>query len=444
MERIVSNDFTDEEMIYSLQEFYNEHGIRPRMKDFKGKIPSDSMIAKRFGSWSNAIEKAGIPKGKLRETDYNKEYLLNCLFKYYSETDKIPTIRGLKSKGYPTAHAFINHFGSFKNALIESGLYELRKDKHQFCDTYTDDEMLDNLKNYMKDKERIPVHSIIKDELRNPSISAYERRFYSVFNALKLIDYDYEKQKEQDLIGLENEMIEKYKQLKETLNRVPSSRDIEYYSRKYKTINSMSSYEFHFGSLYELQVICGFTPTVIGRNKSRQDLLNDLVKMSEELERTPSQNDLKYFDDVASSSTYRKEFGSWNEAVSLSGLKPNSEVYYSNNGVECLSYYELLFTNMLEENKIYFLKEERYRKYINTNRLYRFDYVIELSNQQYFIEIFGITCNQTYKERTRDKIRLCKENQLNLIEIYPNDFTSYKLEDIHKMFKEKFDLFEIN
>lgn len=439
MEKVLSKDFTDEDMLIVLKNFYEEHGRRPYMKDFKGRAPSCDMISKRFGSWSKAIELAGIPKGKLREGDFSKDELIEQLHDFVKKYGKAPTHRKMREKGYAGIHAFINHFGSFKNALIEANVFDLRKDQHQFCETYNDEELLDYLKKYMNNKNRIPTSDTLKEEL-SPSASTYDRRFGSVFNALSLIGYDYEKQKENDLIELQNDMIIKYKKLQTKLRRTPSSRDIEHYSRTDKSIYSMSSYEFHFGSLYELQVLCGFTPTVIGRNKSREDLISDLVRMSDELERTPSQNDVKYFNDVASPATYTSVFSSWNSAIKEAGLKPNGKIYYSTNGLECLSYYELLFTNMLEKYDIKFEKEKHYKEYIETNRRFRFDYVLDINNIQYFIEIFGITSREDYEERTEHKIKLCRENNLPLIEIYPKDFKSYKLEDIQTMFEEKMQL----
>lgn len=185
--------YSDEEMLNALKDFYNKHGRRPYMKDFKGVKPSCDMIAKRFGSWRKALDKAGVEFGKVRESDYSKEQLLEFLHDYYNKYNKIPTIRGIKSKGYPTAHAYINHFGSFKNALIESGLYNLRNDKHQFCKEYTNDEMLDILRTYIKSKNyRIPTYEEMKKDKIKPSVSTYDRRFNGVYNAFKLIGYDIE------------------------------------------------------------------------------------------------------------------------------------------------------------------------------------------------------------------------------------------------------------
>lgn len=436
LEKVLSKGFTDEDMLDDLRMFYKENGRRPHMKDFKGKLPSCDMISKRFGSWLKAIELAGIPKGKLREGDYSKEELIEQIHNFVYKNSKAPTYREMRKQGYAGVHAFINHFGSFKNALIEADVFDLRKDQHQFCDTYTNEELLEHLKEYMKDKERIPIHATIKVELTEPSISTYERRFYSIFNALEMIGYSYSEQKEQDLIVMEDDMISKYKQLKEMLNRVPSSRDIDEYSKKGFGY-AMKTYESHFGSLSELQILCGFIPTVVGRSKSRQDLIDDLIMMSNELGKTPSQLDVAYFDNVASSTTYTKEFGSWVNSIKEAGLKPLSKIYYSIKGTKCLSYYEFLFTNMLEEYNVKFEKEEMYSKYIETERRFRFDYVIYINNKKYFIEIFGMTDNKDYEKRMEHKKQLCKENGLPLIEIYPKDFTSYKLENIHKMLEQK-------
>ena len=368
---------------------------------------------------------------------YTKEYLHNCLLEYYDKYKITPTARALKDKGYPTIHAFINHFGSFKNALIETGLFDLRKDKHQFSKESTDNELLASLKEYMNNKSKIPTHEYMRTTL-SPSLSTYDRRFDNgIYGALKLIGHDIEKQNKEVREEYETYMIGKYKDLKTLLGRVPSSRDIEKYSREQDFCPAMKTYEYHFGSLYNLQVICGFTPTRIARNKSRSDLINDIKWLHSKLQRVPSQLDLRYFDNIAGLGKYAREFGSWNNAVIEAGFKPNNDIYYSNRGQICLSYYELLFTNMLEDFNIDFEKEQRYDCYIATNKKYRFDYVINHNKNKVFVEIFGITNNKDYDNKTIEKIKLCEINNLTLIKIYPSDFNSYKSEDIYSMFQQK-------
>ncbi len=443
MGRITHNDFTEEELLNPLKEFYNNHGRRPYQKDFKKKTPSTTMIVSRFGTWLNAIEKANISVGLLRQTDYTREYMLECLHKYYKENQKIPTTRGLMSQGYPNTHAYIKHFGSFKNALIESGLFDLREDKHQFCKEYTKEELLESLKEYMKDKTRIPTMDVLKSEL-SPSISTYDKRFNGAYNAFKIIGFDIDKQIEQDCKDKEQDMIDKYKKLEKMLGKTPSSRDIEYYSQKYSYGYAMKTYEAHFGSLYNLQMLCGFTPTVIGRNKSKEDLINDIHWLYKELGRVPSQNDLFYFDNVASTRKYIDVFGSWNNAIEKAGLTPNSKTYYSNGGIECLSYYEMIFTNMLEEYCFDFSKEDMYNEFMDTDRKFRFDFTINLSGEKYFIEIFGIEHRDEYHERTKTKIELCRKNNIPLIAIYPKEIRSCKTEDLYRLLINKLKQYKQN
>lgn len=426
-----NNRYTDEELVKIIKDFYIKNNKIPSSDDFKTSQPNTTTFILRFGSWKNALKVAELDRQK-----YTKDKLRNELLNYYNEYGKVPTGRNIYKHGGATINTYIKHFGSFKNALLDVGLYELRDDKYQFCESYTDDQLLQNLKDYMKNKDKIPPYPIIKKELVAPRIATYEYRYGSIFNALKLIDYDIVLQKENELIELESDMIYQYKSLADELERTPSSRDINKYS-KIGRVYSMGAYRFHFGSLYELQELCGLMPTVIGRNKSRDDLIKDIIWLAEELDRTPSQNDLIFYKNVASISKYLRIFGSWNKAVKESGLKPNGDIYYSNNGIECFSYYELLFTNMLESYKIKFTKENRYNEFINTNRKFRFDFVLNVNDIQYFIEIFGITCREDYRERINSKVSLCKQNNLKLIEIYPEDFIGNTSEAIYKMLLNK-------
>ena len=405
------------------------------MKDFENREPSASLIKYRFGSWKNALNKAGLEINKPKREVYTKQQLLDFLKEFYDLYWYVPTHRELNSKGYPTFYAYKKHFGSFKNALIEAGLFDLREDKYQFCGKYTDEELLNKLRDFMKNKNYIPTYEEMQKEL-SPSVSTYDKRFNGIFNALKLIGYDINKQKEKEVKLMEQDMIEKYKKLAKMLGRTPSSRDVGKYSKE-ELCYAMETYSNHFGSLYKLQIMCGLPPTRSGRNKTKDELINDIIKISKILGKTPSRNDLKFFEGVASASKYAKVFGSWSKTVEEDGLPPNDDFYYAINGEKCLSYYELLFNNMLCTYKINYKKEEHYRKYIPTKKDYRFDFVIDFNDEKYFIEIFGITNSSSYDKKIKDKINLCKQYNLKLVEIYPKDFKSYKYDYLYNMLIDK-------
>jgi len=190
-----SNRYTDEELINILKEFHIKNNKIPMSNDFKNKTPSVSTYYNRFGSWIKALEKAGFKKEKNSRKDYTDKELIDYLIKYYNEFNKIPTTRDLKNnKNYPTSETYRNHFGSHKNALIKSGLYALRKDKHQFDKiSYSDEDILymlnDFVLNYINKHNKIPTYKDIKNNKNIPSIITYIRRFGGIINIYKILGF---------------------------------------------------------------------------------------------------------------------------------------------------------------------------------------------------------------------------------------------------------------
>lgn len=435
--------YSDEEMLDSLKVFYENHGRRPKMSDFVGKKPSDSMIGKRFGSWRKALELAGIEFGKLNNRVYDKDYLREMLLEYYNKYNKVPTIRGMKSEGYPTVHAYINHFGSFKNALKDVGLFKLRRDVYQFCETYTDEELLNKLRDFMKNRDRIPVGNEYK-EIDDFNSGIYVRRFGSIYNAFKLIGYDIDKQKEKDSNDLKEKMLEDYKNLYKMLGKLPTVQDIDCHSVKGMT-RSMGSYNFHFGDIFKVRELCGLELGKVERVKTREDLLNDLHNFAKELNRTPTQTEVKYNKNIDSLSHYTDVFGTYRNAVEEAGLEPSRKVYYSKNNEKCFSVYELTFNDVLIDNNILYEKEIYYSSVVKDfNKRYRFDYVIDFNNKKYYIEIFGILYNEKYNERSREKINICKINKIPLITFYPDDFYTTIKGDLYSQLINRINEYETN
>lgn len=58
--------FTDEELLLAIQDFARRHGTPPRVDDMgperEHNLPSSGTLARRFGSFSAAIEAAGFPR----------------------------------------------------------------------------------------------------------------------------------------------------------------------------------------------------------------------------------------------------------------------------------------------------------------------------------------------------------------------------------------------
>ena len=93
---------------------------------------------------------------------------------------------------------------------------------------------------------------------------------------------------------------------------------------------------------------------------------------------------------------------------------------------------------VLEKYYISYKKEEYYKQYIKDfNKNYRFDFTFNINNKMVFVEIFGITGNKKYNKKMDEKIKLCKENNLKLIELYPNDIGQNSFEEIYRLLMDK-------
>lgn len=84
---MANKKFSDEELLKILKEYTDIYGV-PKSKDFtrKNGFPHNELYRKRFGSWFNALQLAGvkIPKDKLKYYQNDRisdEKLLNDLKK---------------------------------------------------------------------------------------------------------------------------------------------------------------------------------------------------------------------------------------------------------------------------------------------------------------------------------------------------------------------------
>lgn len=163
----------------------------------------------------------------------------------------------------------------------------------------------------------------------------------------------------------------------------------------------------------------------VNHNKyNKEDLLIQLYNKSVELNRTPFSTELVSFG-LASEGTYRIYFGSYVKACLEANIEPNYFIYgksssvIASDGTACLSKAEHIVTEYLISKNINFIKEPYYRDYIVDDRcgLKRFDWKVG----DYFIEYFGMPEKSYYKERMENKIQICKDNNIKLIELYRKD-----------------------
>lgn len=270
------------------------------------------------------------------------------------------------------------------------------------------------------------------------SVSLYISRFGSFDNINRLIGYQGYNNK-----VLEQDMIRKYKRACKDYKHVLNSREITELSQSTNNyIYSTEAYLNHFGTLHNLQELCSFDKTVPGKGVTKEELIEKLQWLGKTLGRRPVESDLKLYKRMPSGNSYLNEFGSFKNALNKAGFE-KQKTLKTKNGTKCNSTYELKLAQVLESYDISFQKEIYYKDVIsNFKRKYRFDFVININNRKYYIELFGIKRNELYEKRKQEKIRICAENNIPLIQLYQNDIYSKTNKEIYEILLNYIDKLE--
>lgn len=158
------------------------------------------------------------------------------------------------------------------------------------------------------------------------------------------------------------------------------------------------------------------------------DMILSLKNLSLKLGHTPIYHELVP-NGLASQKTYERRFGGYRKACELAGLLPNYSFFgnstglFSKNGDLCYSYSEVFITNFFIENKIKYIKEEKYSNYfddieLNTKRC---DWYLADSN--IFVEFFGFIRNKEYDIKLKNKLRILNKIKIPFIAIYPKELS---------------------
>jgi len=158
-------------------------------------------------------------------------------------------------------------------------------------------------------------------------------------------------------------------------------------------------------------------------NFSNKKLLNELIEMSKELGRCPNINEISNNISLPSVDIYFDRFGSFTNACEKAGLIPNIGRYgtqcYSKNHDFCYSIQEQIITDYFIDNNIRYIKECPYSKIIkNKSVRYVMDWLV---NENIVVEYFGMINDEKYNKKTKEKIKICKNDNVEMISIFPKD-----------------------
>lgn len=181
-------NISDEEMIEDIKRvasILNKNTVTIEEYNKNGKYHG-STIGRRFGSWSKALQKAGLDVAiYVNARDANDEKLLNDLKRVAILLNKITvTHEEYCSNGRYHWSTFIKRFGSWNKAIELAGL------DFTIARNTTDEELFQNILHVWEKLGRQPAYKEMHKPLSKYSGKPYVTRFGSWFSALgKFVEY---------------------------------------------------------------------------------------------------------------------------------------------------------------------------------------------------------------------------------------------------------------
>lgn len=278
-----------------------------RLADELGEIPTTTQMNEhgrywskvyrdRFGSWGEALEAAGFDTAEINDRidRVSREMLLDELERLADETNGTPTVTQLRENGTHAPETYRQEFGSW-NAAIEAIGHEPRDRS-----PVTEEELIDELHRLAETLGERPKSTDIIEQGEH-SLATYQRRFGSWSAALEAAGFDPDDRRPTD-----DELVADLRRLHAELDKVPSLPDVDEHGAY-----SGSTYQRRFGSWSEALEAAGFDSD---RGPTDEELLADLRRLREELDKHPSLRDVTEHGEYGGT-TYQRRFGSWSAAL---------------------------------------------------------------------------------------------------------------------------------
>ncbi|HCL4455185.1 TPA: hypothetical protein N2D10_003212 [Clostridium botulinum] len=266
------------------------------------EIKQRNIISKRFGSWNNALKLAGYKDTQIlkKNKEFTREELLELIRCKYNELGRIP-----KMTEFELQYEVYKNFDSWKDALKLVGI-EMKSDKKQIKSNekkkkYSDEDLLQKIKNKYNELGEIPKSY----QVENYTIII--RRFNGWDNALKKAGFDDKELKKYNKTYTKKDLLNMIKEKTKELGRIPSMTE---FSHKHRIVKN-------FGTWENALIEAGFSKEEIhNRNKkySDEDLLNIIKTKYLQLGKIPQTKDVKQYYSIID------RFDSWKNALEKADL----------------------------------------------------------------------------------------------------------------------------
>ncbi|MGM9988893.1 MAG: homing endonuclease associated repeat-containing protein [Bacillaceae bacterium] len=406
----------------------DENVLRDFYEFGTSEVIIDKLMVKR--TW-NTIKKKASKLGLTRDLSnvhlkYSKEHLINSLLEFKSKYDRSPTCDDLKEHSMSSIKAYTTAFGGWNNALKLAGLEITRH-----C-VYDKDDIKKEAIDFFNKHNRSPFYNELSFSINTVS------NFYERWNDM-LIDAGLPIMIKPKKVYEKDDLIKAIKKYAQDFNKTPTATDIE---------NTYDIWTQHFSNKFGSYRQALFEAGLIHANEVNIDydeyLINSIInlrKLAKTLDRIPSVQEFEDFinQEVSSKSLNRRTLS---KKINLTYSEickkflPHTILFSSNNkfylnklGQKCRSKPEEVISNLFIDNNLEFSYENYYKEFIDIEKNYKFDWVLTHNNKKYMVEYFGYFREEEknhglvfkYTTKAKLKIKLCKDNGLTLIDLYPHD-----------------------
>ncbi len=175
--------YTDAKLLEELEFVAEELGQTPRATDMDkyGDIAPATFV-NRFGSWDEALEKAGYdPDENAAGKQYTNQELVSELQKLAKSIGRSPTTVEMNESGKYSSSVYLDRFDSWENALVEA---DLDPENTKSSKKYSDEELIAELHRLRDKLGDIPTTTDMEAHGKY-SYATYVSRFDSWEKALK-------------------------------------------------------------------------------------------------------------------------------------------------------------------------------------------------------------------------------------------------------------------
>lgn len=303
--------YSQKELLQYIRDLAEDLERTPTKAEMKNKdsFPSPDTYYDRFGSWTNAVEEAGLESCNYG-SKYSHEELTDEIQHVVEKLGRVPTQQDMREYGEISPDTYHDRFGSWTAALEELGYEPVGSSKISV------QQLKEELHRLTGELGCTPTRNEMRNHGKYGS-DAYRRAFGSWNNALRECGFEPVQAKNPD----NKELLQYIRDLAEELGHTPSKKDLI----KDETCPSPTPYYTQFGSWKNAIEQAGLEPKKKGSTPTpRQELIEEIQRLKRDLGRSPNKKDL-YKDDVSPSPMpYYREFGSWSNALEAAGLEPNA------------------------------------------------------------------------------------------------------------------------